>query len=299
MNLDPISLDQLRVALAVAEAGSFTAAGRRLGRAQSAVSQAVMNLEAQLGVDLFDRAGYRPRLTPAGASLMREVRAIVARSEFLRAQARAIAAGLEPELGIVLDAVWPMRAFAEILDEFRSRFPTVAIRLHVEALGGVAERVLDGTCALGVLATMPELPGGLVGRALRPVLMTPVAAPGHPLAAFDGRIPKVELHDHVQIVLSDRSRLTEGRDFWVLSPRTWRVGDLSSKRELLKAGLGWGSMPHHMVAEDIESGALRPLLVEGIPDADLLPAFAFHRADGVPGVAGRWMLARLTEAPGT
>jgi len=293
MNLDPISFDQLRVVLAVVETGSFTAASKRLRRAQSAVSQAVMNLEAQLGVALFDRSAYRPRLTPAGETLVAEIRTIVERGEFLRSQARAIAAGLEPELRIVLDAVWPMGAFATVLSEFRTRFPTVGIRLHVEALGGVVEKVMDGTCDLGVLATMPELPAGLIGRTLRPVLMIPVAAPSHPLAGHTGRIPKVKLHDQVQIVLTDRSRLTAGRDFWVLSPRTWRVADLSSKRELLKAGLGWGSMPRHMVADDLNSGALRRIEIEGMPETDLLPAFAFHRADGVPGIAGRWMLDRL------
>lgn len=295
MNIDPVSLDQLRVVLAVVEAGSFTAAAKRLRRAQSAVSQAVMTLERQLGVALFDRDGYRPVPTPAGRALLAEIRSIVERSERLRAQASAIASGLEPELAVVLDAVYPMRAFAQILAEFRERFPTVSVRLFVEALGGVVEKVTDGTCALGVLATMPQLPAGLAGHALRSVQMVPVAAAASPLARIGGRISEAVLRDHTQIVLSDRSRLTEGRDFWVLSPRTWRVGDLSSKRELLLAGLGWGMMPRHMVADDLDRGDLVRLAIESVPDTDHLPAFAFHRAGEVPGPAAAWMLDRLRQ----
>ena len=63
--LDGISLDQLTTFVTAAEAGSFSAAGRKLGRAQSVVSQNLANLEAQLGLQLFDRSGRYPALTPA------------------------------------------------------------------------------------------------------------------------------------------------------------------------------------------------------------------------------------------
>ena len=61
--LDAVTLDQLRTFIAAAEEGSFSAAGRKLRRAQSVVSQTLANLEGQLGVRLFDRSGRYPRLT--------------------------------------------------------------------------------------------------------------------------------------------------------------------------------------------------------------------------------------------
>lgn len=295
MNLEPISLDQFRIVLTVVEAGSFSAAAKRLRRAQSAVSQSVIALEQQLGVQLFDRSGYRPAITPAGKVLLAEMQAIVARSDRLRAHAKAIAAGLEPELGMVLDAVYSMRRFTVMLSEFREHFPTVAVRLYVEALGGVAEKVLDGTCVLGVLGSMGELPAGLLGHPMRSVTMIPVAAPSHPLAQVRGRVSTADIQEHIQIVLSDRSRLTAGRDFLVISPQTWRVADLASKHEIIRAGLGWGTMPHHLIESELADGSLRRLSVEGMPESDLLPAFAFHRSDEVLGPAGQWMLARLLD----
>src|SRR4028118_451316 len=104
MNVEGISLDQLRVVLTVIEARSFSAAARRLRRAQSAVSYAVAGLEEQLGALLFDRSGYRPVLTAAGVSMVDDFRAILARSDDLVARARAVACGLEPLIKLVGDA---------------------------------------------------------------------------------------------------------------------------------------------------------------------------------------------------
>jgi len=64
--LDGVSLDQLRAFIAAVDEGSFSAGARRLQRAQSVVSELVSNLEARLGVVLFDRSERYPKLTPAG-----------------------------------------------------------------------------------------------------------------------------------------------------------------------------------------------------------------------------------------
>ena len=81
------TLDQLRVLLAVAEIGSFAGAGRKLGRATSVVSYAIANLEAQLGVLLFDRERTRkPQLTEAGRAVLAEARAIATGVDGLRAK---------------------------------------------------------------------------------------------------------------------------------------------------------------------------------------------------------------------
>ena len=58
--IDGVTLDQLRTFIAAVDEGSFSAAGRKLRRAQSVVSQTLANLEAQLGVKLFDRSGPLP-----------------------------------------------------------------------------------------------------------------------------------------------------------------------------------------------------------------------------------------------
>src|SRR5258705_13406730 len=101
--LDAVTLDQLRTFVAAAEEGSFSAAARKLRRAQSAVSQTVANLEGQLRVQLFDRGGRYPRLTDEGHALLRDARAVAEHMDSFKAHARSIHEGLEPELSVVVD----------------------------------------------------------------------------------------------------------------------------------------------------------------------------------------------------
>ncbi|MQB27834.1 LysR family transcriptional regulator (plasmid) [Agrobacterium radiobacter] len=68
--MDAFTLDQFRIFIAVVEAGSFSAAARRLNRAKSAVTYAVQKLEDQVGTNLFDRSAYRPTLSEAGHILL-------------------------------------------------------------------------------------------------------------------------------------------------------------------------------------------------------------------------------------
>src|SRR5260370_12810822 len=74
--LDAVTLDQLRTFIAAADEGSFSAAGRRLRRAQSVVSHTLANLEGQLGVKLFDRSARLPLLTDQGPALLVDARAV-------------------------------------------------------------------------------------------------------------------------------------------------------------------------------------------------------------------------------
>jgi DNA-binding transcriptional LysR family regulator len=75
--LDSLTLDQMRVLIAVGESGSFSAAARRLGHVQSAVSQAMQTLEENRRLNLFDRSGKTPALTDAGRMVLNDARQVV------------------------------------------------------------------------------------------------------------------------------------------------------------------------------------------------------------------------------
>jgi DNA-binding transcriptional LysR family regulator len=83
-----------------------------------------------------------------------------------------------------------------------------------------------------------------------------VAAYNHPLSSYNGKIPKEILGKHTQIVLTDKSDLSSGREFGVMSTATWRFADLFAKHHFLLNGLGWGGMPLHAVRKDLEEGRL-------------------------------------------
>src|SRR3954471_1301983 len=108
MIMETPTLAQLEVFLAVVEAGSFSAAARALGRAQSAVTYSIQRLEEEAGVELFDRSAYRPTLTEAGQALAPRAQRIVEDVAAFRSQAKGMAGGLEPEISLVVEAMFPM-----------------------------------------------------------------------------------------------------------------------------------------------------------------------------------------------
>ena len=296
--LDAVSLDQLRAFVASVDEGSFSAGARKLRRAQSAVSELVSNLETQIGVALFDRLGRYPKLTPAGALLLIDARSVLANVDLLKARAKGIAGGLEPELSAVVDVLFPIEAIAESAREFRDRFSRTTLRLYVEALGGAFKPVLDGRCSFGVVGSLPLMPASMTAERLQGVVMVMVASREHPLAAISGMIAKSELAKHVQLVLTDSSELSAGREFGVFSPLTWRLGDLFAKHAFLLRGLGWGGMPMHAVKQDLHAGRLVRLSIEDIPAEGLiLPMSAVYLTATPPGPAGRWLIERLRQCP--
>jgi DNA-binding transcriptional LysR family regulator len=125
--LDRLTLDQLRVLIAVADAGSFSAAGRRLGRVQSAISQSVQTLEAVLQVELFARDGKTPRLTDAGRAIVDDARHLIQGAKTLRARAESIASEIEPELTLAVDAMFPNAILMQSLRALSKEFPCLPV----------------------------------------------------------------------------------------------------------------------------------------------------------------------------
>ena len=291
--LEALSLDQLRVFIAAAETGSFSAAGRKLRRAQSLVSQTVANLETQLKVQLFDRAKKYPQLTGEGTALLVEAKAVLDSMDCFKARARTMAEGLEPELSAVIDVMYPMATLTKAVGFFRETYPRTPLLLYVEALGAVVQAVLDGRCRIGVIGSLPIVPENVQSEPLMEVPFTTVVAPHHPLARIRGVVPKSSLAKHVQLVLTDRSTLSEGRSFGVLSPLTWRLADLGAKLEFLRAGFGWGHMPLPAIEDHLARKELIRIRIEGDRAQARMPMHAVYRKDAPPGPAGRAFIQQL------
>ena len=298
--MDAITIDQLRVFRRVVETGSFSAAARALHRAQSAVTYAVQKLDEQAGTPLFDRSAYRPVLYDAGRALLPRAERILEELASFHAQARAMAGGLEPEVSLVVEALFSTPRLNEALREFQEKFPAVSLRISVESLGAAAQAVVDGTADLGVCLDfareIPQLRCTDIGE----IELVPVAARSHPLAGIKGRIPLERLRHELQLVLTDRSALTRGKEYSVFSTRTWRLADLGARHEMLLAGLGWGSMPLHMVEDDLAEGRLARLELRRPDGSTKLPrpgVVLAQRNGKVLGPAGSWLAARLAATP--
>ena len=285
------SVDQLLVLLTVVEVGSFTAAAKRLRRATSAVSYAIDALEEQLGISLFDRGTTRkPKLTRQGEAIVSEARAVAQSVETLRARVKGLLDHLEPELSLVVDCMLPSERLVALLRDFHAKFPTVPVRLLVQALGGVERAIRTGAATIGVGNALHMDLTGFRQIDVAGVRVIPVAAPGHPLASA-GETSPTEGRDFVQIVLSEQP-LGESRDFAVVSLNTWRVGDLTAKHKLILGGIGWGGMPEPMVRADIEAGRLVRLNLRDWRGGEH-SLRVVHKIDAPPGPAGRWLIERF------
>lgn len=292
--LDAVTLDQLRTFVAAAEEGSFSAAGRKIRRAQSVVSHTLANLELQLDVVLFDRSNRYPKLTAAGESLLRDAKAVIDSMDLLKARAHSLAEGLEPELSVAVDVMFPMDTLTAAVGYCKAHFEHTPLRLYVEALGGVTQQVVDGTCRLGIIGSLPLVPDELTVEPLSNIQFATVVSPEHPLAQQPVDITEEELSRHVQLILTDRTTLSSGRNFGVMSPLTWRLADLGAKHAFLKAGFGWGHMPKHIVEKDLADGLLVSLTLQNMPAAAMyLTTKIVYRKDAPPGPAGRAFISQL------
>lgn len=291
------SLDQLRVFLTVVETGSFTAAAKKLGRAISAVSYTIANLEQQLGISLFDREQTRtPKLTEAGSAILAKASVVAVGVDDLRASVRALLKGLEAEVALVVDVMLPSERLVDAVQAFEATFPTVKLRLHVEALSAVAQLVRRDGALIGIGGGVLDIEPDLEVIHVGGVEMIPVAAPHHPLARSRPVEPGAARR-YRQLVLTVRMPFSEGPDVGIFAAETWRVADLGAKHALLLAGVGWGNMPEPNIRTDLAAGRLVRL---ELPEAKsgIYSFQAMYRTDQPPGPAAAWLIQRFVDQAG-
>jgi DNA-binding transcriptional LysR family regulator len=290
--LDRLTLDQLRVLVAVAEAGSFSAAARRLGRVQSAISQSVQTLETALELQLFARDGKTPKLTDAGRAILEDARRLIQGADILRARAASIVADVEPELPLAVDALFPSRVLMASLKALSVEFPWLPVTVFTEGLGGPEQRLRDGVVRLAIYSFLSPGSDDLDTELLTSVPMVPVVAASHPLAQEQGPLSRAVLEPHVQLVLTDRTPLSHNTRGGIYSHRIWRFADLGTRLDYLLAGFGWCNMPLHLVEEHVAAGRLKQLHLKDQSGFDF-PIYVAHKRGHGPARAGRWLLADL------
>ena len=295
--LDGVTIEQLRTMRAVAEAGSFSAAARQLGRVQAAVSQAIDRLEAQLGLRLFDRTGRVPTLTEHGQAVLEAAAKVTSDFAALDELVASLGRGAERTLRIVVDVMLPTASLVAFAQDFARVHPEVGLVLHTDILSAVTAHVRERRSAWGIALEDANL-ADLERRTVADVRLVPVAAPAHPLAARPAPLDAGALADSVQIILGEhrpQGAEAESGDLGVFSPRTWRVVDLATKQALIRGGLGWGHMPEHLVRDDLAAGRLVTLRLDAwggeSPRRALLLVW---RPNAVLGPVARWAQEHLT-----
>jgi DNA-binding transcriptional LysR family regulator len=247
---------QLECFIAVVETGSFRAASEKLHKAQSAISIAVKSLEDQLGFTLLDRSQYRPTLTMQGRSFLPQVKLLLQQEEHLKNYGRFLKQGYESKIILGVSYLWPQSELIPLIQNFTLQFPFTEIIILPETLS--ADELLEQEkidLSLGEVFNEKQL---LEVRGIGHLRMMSVCSSQHPLAKFKGLAPRTELLKHRQVVL--KSTIQESTRVAGVEPGQPQIGvqDFAMKKELLLRGVGWGSMPVHMIETELKKKKLVP-----------------------------------------
>lgn len=289
-----LTLDQLRVLVTIDDVGSFSAAGRSLGRVQSAISLSVRTLEEIQGVELFDRSRQKPILTAVGRVIVDQARVVLASADRFAAIAAGTRQGLEPALTLAIDALVPTAPLIDSLRALRQTFPDLPVSFSSEGVGDAERRLRDRSASLAFCLLLPVVPDDLMAYRLMDLELVPVVAAEHPLARAGRVLDRADLAAHVQLVLSS-ARGSEGPSYGVVGSRVWRFVDLGRRLDFLLAGFGWCKMPPFVVAPYLAAGRLIELHIadEAISPTGPLAIYAAHARDQPLGRGGGWLLEDL------
>lgn len=247
------TLEQLRQFVTTADCGSFSAAARSLGKAQSAVSTAIGLLEADLDMELFDRSGRNAKLTDAGELLLLEARELLRQAEALDNRARSLSSGNEARLSLALDEALPYAATSTLLREIAGRFPDLELTLLNGTATEVAHFVQEERAHIAFHFVRGELPVSLDQRLMGSVPQGVFVAIDHPLAAL-ATAQRKDLVKYRQLVMH-----AEDVHEAVYSPRIWRSDSFYSIAEMVADDLGWAILPVNVGMDDAYDKPLQPV----------------------------------------
>jgi DNA-binding transcriptional LysR family regulator len=189
--------------------------------------------------------------------------------------------------------MFPNVVLMEALREFGNVFPNVSVTLFTEGLGAAEQRLRDGVARLGIYSPHSTAPSqDLVWEPMTSIQLVPVVAAGHPLAKEPGPLERHTLEKYVQLVLTDRTPLSQNLRGGIVGLRIWRFADLGTRLEFLLAGFGWCHMPRHLVDAHIKAGRLKELDMKSRSSL-ALPMHVVYDAARPPGRAGRWFIDEL------
>ena len=280
------SPESLEAFLQAVETGSFSAAARKLKKSQSTISTAVANLEADLGVVLFDRQSRQPVLTAQGERVLPYIQAIMSASERLDEVSVRLAGNIEPRLSFVLSDVWQTTHHESILKRFSERFPDIEFECLIAEDDDVIDLIQSGRAHVGVLRVQERYPFDVtVSRLEVGAQMSIYIHKQHEFAARQ-TIEIDELHTVRQLCLKtykDPTRNPGGGPVWS-SP------SLLMLLEMAEQGFGWGILPRWLV-EQFGHNVLKELPVAGWPQ--LIDVDVIWSNKVPPGAAGRWIINQL------
>jgi DNA-binding transcriptional LysR family regulator len=288
LETDPMTLEQLRIFVAVGERGHMTRAAEALHLSQSAVSSAVAALETRHAVRLFDRVGRGLELSAAGRAFLPEAKAVLARAEAAERALQDLAGLARGSIAIHASQTIASYWLPERLVRFKTAHPNIETHLSVGNTAQVARAVREGVADLGFVEGPVDDPA-LRLSAVGLDRLVVVSGAGHPFAQAEALEPQ-RLAEARWILREPgsgtRSELEDGLRRLGVDPFTLDVAlELPSNEAVaaaVAAGGGLSALSELAAAPGLASGALRRLPVE-LPERPF-QALVHREREGGPAV---------------
>jgi DNA-binding transcriptional LysR family regulator len=261
-----MTLEQLRMLVKVAELGSLKEASEKLFKTQPAVSQGLKQLEAQLGLQLFNRQGYRLVLTDNGKQIYQHAQRLMNEAKQIKQLASFLAIGNEAAVTLAIEASYDLKRILPVLESIRHDFPHTQIILKQEYINGALEAVKSeqADLALTTIDLLALQSGDYEAKKLYQGGLCNVASPA--LLERHPALMSVEaLKDEYQIVVQDSGQSSQGINYSVQTgQRCWYVNDFNTKKTLIMSGIGWGRLPEYMIENELKSKELIALKLSDV-----------------------------------
>lgn len=283
--------------LAFAEAatlGSFSAAARKLGKRQSTVSEAIGNLEIDLGLTLFDRGTRQPTLTEAGRAMLTQVRRVLEAGEQMDRLAAQMAGGLEARLTLVVSDTYQSDRYEQTLAALEQRFPDLELECLIAEYEDVLDIIQQGRAQLGLVATQPAYPPDIGAATIAEQSEIGLfVGRQHPFAQYgDKEVPHAVLREARELRLNTfvdpvgpRAETTPVR-----SLRRWSAPSYLMLLEMAMLGFGWTELPRWLV-DHFAADRLHEVHARGWPRH--VPVDVVWSRKRTLGQAGAWLLETM------
>ena len=289
--MNKTTLERWRMLRAVVQFGGFAQAAEAIHKSQSTINYAVHKLQDQLGLPLLQVVGRKARLTEAGDLMLRRATQVLAQAQQLEEIAEGLALGIEAEITVAVDEVFPPEYLANALRGLSLAYPNTRVQLVETVLSGGPEKLLAGEVELLVAGQVPQ---GFLGEPIMQAQFIAVAHPDHPLHQLRRSLNLSDLAAHRQIVVRDSAVEDRTDAGWLGAEQRWTVSHVATSLDIIRRGMGFAWLPASRVHSHIEQGTLAELPLEtGARRVTTL--YLTHAGEDRVGPAARHLAGLLAE----
>lgn len=283
------TIDQLEAFITAANSESFSAAARKLGKAQSRVSTAIANLEVDLNLVLFDRSKRLPVLTKEGIQLLDEAQMVFNQCQRLQARATSAVNKQEIELIIAADEAVPVGTFQPIFKKIAIKFPLLKITLMSGTRNDISDLVETGKADIGLQFDIGELPTSLDFLPIDSFQNVLIVSPNHALA--HSHAPTIsQIQAHRQLLICNRQG--QGREE-PMTANHWFINSYYSITEMVIEGLGWALVPENIANSEWYKDDIKQLSSSNLLRNMRVDVGLTKRKDKGQGIALQWLIKEL------